>query len=60
MNPEMMDEREAKEKLKSIVDSYPVYTDEMKEKLKDIIESGKQPEEIFEQLMAYFSTIQQK
>lgn len=58
MNPEMMDEREAKEALKRVVDSYPVYTDEMKEKLKGIIESGKQPEEIFEQLIAYFSTMQ--
>lgn len=58
MNPEMIDERVAKEELKRIVDSYEIYTDEMKEKLKGIIESGKQPEEIFEQMIAYFSTMQ--
>ena len=32
---------DAKEELKRIVDSYEIYTDEMKEKLKGIIESGK-------------------
>ncbi len=60
MSQEIIDERVAKDMLKRVVDSYPVYTEKMRNELKEIIESGKEAEEIFEALTAYFATLQPK
>ncbi len=55
MNNEKIQEHAFKEFLKNIVKSSPVYPNNVKDDLMAIIDLGKNPEEICEKTLIYFS-----